>query len=67
MMSVINGIFIFLVLFLFWRINQYSEQVYLLRKEMKELRESNKAFLDRLAAESGDASPEDAEGKAVGA
>lgn len=67
MMSVINGIFIFLVLFLFWRINQYSEQVYLLRKEMKELRESNKEFLDRLAAEPGDASPEDAEGKAVGA
>lgn len=48
MMNVLNGIFIFLVLFLFWRINQYSEQVYLLRKEMKEMRESNQEFLDRV-------------------
>ncbi|MGN8836507.1 hypothetical protein ACTNCI_05960 [Mitsuokella jalaludinii] len=64
MMSVINGIFIFLVLFLFWRINQYSEQVYLLRKEMKELRESNQAFLDSLTAEH---EGEDTDDKAVGA
>lgn len=67
MMNVITGIFIFLVLFLFWRINQYSEQVYLLRKEMKELRQSNKDFLDQLAEESRRDVPEDTDDKAVGA
>lgn len=67
MMNVITGIFIFLVLFLFWRINQYSEQVYLLRKEMKELRQSNKDFLDQLAEETRRDVPEDTDDKAVGA